>query len=87
MNDQNYIIQFLSSFIQNNSGVFIGQELLMKSSYQFGSCPNIGGKTCSSEFLGIFGKLTSACFSQIRFRLNLEVLFKISARQMDDSPS
>ncbi len=28
-------------FIENNSRVLIGQELWMKSSYPFGSCPNL----------------------------------------------
>ena len=28
-------------FVENNSRVFIGLELWMKSSYPFGSCPNL----------------------------------------------
>ena len=33
--------EILLLFIENNSIVLIGQELWMKSSYPFGSCPNL----------------------------------------------
>ena len=33
-------------FIENNSRVLIGQELWMKSSYPFGSCPNLRHIRC-----------------------------------------